>query len=88
MLSILFSFYLRVSRWYSVFFVLYILLGVYFVTNLILAVVYDSFKSEVCYLGSTSFLLAKQVVGMDSKRRSILLKAFNLMDRYADKKAN
>lgn len=29
------------------FFVLYVLLGVYFVTNLVLAVVYDSFKSEV-----------------------------------------
>lgn len=37
----------RVSRWYSLFFVLYVLLGVYFVTNLILAVVYDSFKSQV-----------------------------------------
>ncbi|XP_010689009.1 two pore calcium channel protein 1A [Beta vulgaris subsp. vulgaris] len=62
----------KVSRWYSLFFVLYILLGVYFVTNLILAVVYDSFKSE----------LAKQVFEMDNMRKSILLKAFNLMDRY------
>ncbi|XP_057527340.1 two pore calcium channel protein 1 [Amaranthus tricolor] len=62
----------KVSRWYSLFFVLYILLGVYFVTNLILAVVYDSFKSE----------LAKQVSEMDNMRKSILLKAFHLMDRY------
>lgn len=37
----------RASRWSSMFFVLYVLLGVYFVTNLILAVVYDSFKGEV-----------------------------------------
>lgn len=37
----------RVSRWYCLYFVLYVLLGVYFVTNLILAVVYDSFKGEV-----------------------------------------
>ncbi|KAJ9170953.1 hypothetical protein P3X46_019012 [Hevea brasiliensis] len=35
------------SRWYCLFFVLYVLLGVYFVTNLILAVVYDSFKGQV-----------------------------------------
>ncbi|KAK9689885.1 hypothetical protein RND81_09G088100 [Saponaria officinalis] len=62
----------RASRWYSLFFVLYILLGVYFVTNLILAVVYDSFKSE----------LAKQVFDMDNARRRILLKAFDLMDQY------
>lgn len=41
------SFGYRASRWYSIFFVLYVLIGVYFVTNLILAVVYDSFKSEV-----------------------------------------
>ncbi|XP_042976295.1 two pore calcium channel protein 1A-like isoform X2 [Carya illinoinensis] len=34
------------SRWYCLFFVLYVLLGVYFVTNLILAVVYDSFKGQ------------------------------------------
>lgn len=62
----------KASRWYSMFFVLYILLGVYFVTNLILAVVYDSFKSE----------LAKQVSEMDKMRKNILLKAFRLMDRY------
>ncbi|KAK4386003.1 Two pore calcium channel protein 1A [Sesamum angolense] len=36
----------KASRWYCLFFVLYVLVGVYFVTNLILAVVYDSFKSE------------------------------------------
>ncbi|KAL9243813.1 hypothetical protein vseg_017655 [Gypsophila vaccaria] len=69
----------KASRWYSLFFVLYILLGVYFVTNLILAVVYDSFKSE----------LAKQVSGMDNARRRILEKAFRLMDQsnrgYLDK---
>ncbi|XP_034210284.1 two pore calcium channel protein 1 isoform X4 [Prunus dulcis] len=59
------------SRWYSLFFVLYVLLGVYFVTNLILAVVYDSFKSQ----------LAKQVSEMDQSRKSILKKAFNLLDK-------
>lgn len=62
----------KVSRWYSLFFILYILLGVYFVTNLILAVVYDSFKSE----------LAKQVLEKDNKRKRILLKAFHLLDTY------
>lgn len=44
----LFSF-LRASRWHCLFFVLYVLLGVYFVTNLILAVIYDSFKSQVWF---------------------------------------
>lgn len=39
--------FFRASRWYCLFFVLFVLLGVYFVTNLVLAVVYDSFKSEV-----------------------------------------
>lgn len=67
------------SRWYCIFFILYVLLAVYFVTNLILAVVYDSFKSQ----------LAKQVVAMDSMRRNILVKAFNLIDTdklgYLDK---
>ncbi|XP_021827183.1 two pore calcium channel protein 1-like isoform X2 [Prunus avium] len=61
----------KASRWYSLFFVLYVLLGVYFVTNLILAVVYDSFKSQ----------LAKQVSEMDQSRISILKKAFNLLDK-------
>ncbi|KAG9142763.1 hypothetical protein Leryth_005509 [Lithospermum erythrorhizon] len=42
----------KVSRWYCLFFVLYMLLGVYFVTNLILAVVYDSFKSQDCRLSN------------------------------------
>ncbi|GAB4859586.1 mitochondrial thiamine pyrophosphate transporter [Ancistrocladus abbreviatus] len=60
------------SRWYCLFFVLYVLLGVYFVTNLILAVVYDSFKSQ----------LAKEVFEMDQMRTSILAKAFNLIDRH------
>ncbi|KAH7651703.1 Voltage-gated potassium channels domain-containing protein [Dioscorea alata] len=58
------------SRWSCLFFVLYVLVAVYFLTNLILAVVYDSFKSE----------LAKQVIEMDSTRRRILEKAFNLID--------
>ncbi|KAM7495113.1 hypothetical protein LguiB_029722 [Lonicera macranthoides] len=62
----------KVSRWYSLFFILYVLLGVYFVTNLILAVVYDSFKSQ----------LAKQVIAKDNMRTRILGKAFNLIDNY------
>ncbi|KAK6141121.1 hypothetical protein DH2020_025141 [Rehmannia glutinosa] len=60
----------KASRWYCLFFVLYVLLGVYFVTNLILAVVYDSFKSE----------LVKQVAEKDRNRTRILKKAFNLID--------
>ncbi|XLR18896.1 hypothetical protein S83_046808, partial [Arachis hypogaea] len=44
--------------------------GVYFVTNLALAVVYHSFKSE----------LVKQVFEMDRMRRAMLEKAFNLLD--------
>lgn len=62
----------KASRWYCLFFVLYVLLGVYFVTNLILAVVYDSFKSE----------LVKQVAEKDRMRIRILSKAFNLVDSY------
>ncbi|XP_010522608.1 PREDICTED: two pore calcium channel protein 1 isoform X2 [Tarenaya hassleriana] len=58
------------SRWSSLFFVLYVLIGVYFVTNLILAVVYDSFKEQ----------LAKQVSGMDLMKRRMLEKAFRLID--------
>lgn len=61
----------KTSRWYCLFFVLYVLLGVYFVTNLVLAVVYDSFKGQ----------LAKQVSEMDQMRRSMLEKAFNLIDK-------
>ncbi|XP_078168140.1 two-pore channel 1 isoform X2 [Carex rostrata] len=60
----------RNSRWSSLFFVLYVLLGVYFVTNLILAVVYDSFKEQ----------FARQIMEMDSMRNRILKKAFNLVD--------
>ncbi|CAN0915041.1 Two pore calcium channel protein 1 [Linum grandiflorum] len=60
------------SRWYSLFFVVYVLLGVYFVTNLILAVVYDSFKNQ----------LVKQVAEADNMRKRTLKKAFNLIDRY------
>ncbi|GMH12091.1 hypothetical protein Nepgr_013932 [Nepenthes gracilis] len=63
----------KTSRWYCLFFVFYVLLGVYFVTNLILAVVYDGFKSQ----------LAKQVAEMDCMKRSILSKAFNLIDRHS-----
>ncbi|XP_048327478.1 two pore calcium channel protein 1 isoform X1 [Ziziphus jujuba] len=59
------------SRWFSIFFVLYVLLGVYFVTNLILAVVYDSFKVQ----------LVKEVSEMDHMRKRILEKAFNLLDK-------
>ncbi|XP_028761689.1 two pore calcium channel protein 1B [Neltuma alba] len=61
----------KASRWYCLFFVLFVLLGVYFVTNLVLAVVYDSFKSE----------LAKQVFEMDRMRRNMLGKAFDLLDQ-------
>ncbi|KAK9089272.1 hypothetical protein Scep_028354 [Stephania cephalantha] len=60
----------KVSRWCSLFFVLYILLAVYFITNLVLAVVYDSFKGQ----------LAKQVAQMDFLRKSMLKKAFTLID--------
>ncbi|XP_010924554.2 two pore calcium channel protein 1 isoform X4 [Elaeis guineensis] len=60
------------SRWSCLLFVIYVLLGVYFLTNLILAVVYDSFKAQ----------LAKQVVEMDSMRIRILGKAFSLIDNY------
>ncbi|KAH6795492.1 hypothetical protein C2S51_036478 [Perilla frutescens var. frutescens] len=60
----------KVSRWYSLFFVLYVLLGVYFVTNLVLAVVYNSFKDE----------LVKQVAAKDCARTRILKKAFNCID--------
>uniref|UniRef100_A0A0D9V442 EF-hand domain-containing protein n=1 Tax=Leersia perrieri TaxID=77586 RepID=A0A0D9V442_9ORYZ len=58
------------SRWYSLFFIIYVLLGVYFLTNLILAVIYDSFKQQ----------LAKQVSQADFTRKSILEKAFGLID--------
>ncbi|XP_052302480.1 two pore calcium channel protein 1 isoform X3 [Populus trichocarpa] len=61
----------KVSRWYSLFFILYVLIGVYFVTNLVLAVVYDSFKDQ----------LVKQVSEMDRSRKRILIKAFNLIDK-------
>ncbi|XP_077229756.1 two-pore channel 1 isoform X2 [Tasmannia lanceolata] len=60
------------SRWSCLFFILYVLLGVYFLTNLILAVVYDSFKAQ----------LAKQVIEMDSMRKRILAKAFSLIDQH------
>ncbi|KAH7288344.1 hypothetical protein KP509_31G023000 [Ceratopteris richardii] len=52
------------------FFILYILFGVYFITNLILAVVYDSFKEQ----------LAALVKGRRCKRNNSLQAAFNLLD--------
>nr|ATG70803.1 ATCCH1 fatty acid oxygenation upregulated 2 [Juniperus scopulorum] len=58
------------SRISCLFFMLYILFGVYFVTNLILAVVYDSFKKQ----------LAKQVAEMDKMRNRTLETAFTLLD--------
>ncbi|CAI9279992.1 unnamed protein product [Lactuca saligna] len=58
------------SRWSSIFFILYVLLGVYFVTNLILAVVYDCFKSE----------LVKQVGEKDQMKTQMLGTAFRLID--------
>lgn len=58
------------SRWYALFIVIYVLLGVYFLTNLILAVIYDSFKEQ----------LAKQLAQIDSIRKTILQKAFDLID--------
>ncbi|GLJ17076.1 hypothetical protein SUGI_0295400 [Cryptomeria japonica] len=58
------------SRISCLFFILYILFGVYFVTNLILAVVYDSFKKQ----------LAKQVAEMDKMRNRTLETAFTLLD--------
>lgn len=58
------------SRWSSLFFIVYVLLGVYFLTNLILAVIYDSFKEQ----------LAKQVSQADCTRKSILEKAFGIID--------
>ncbi|KAI4378321.1 hypothetical protein MLD38_015812 [Melastoma candidum] len=62
----------KISRWYCLFFVFYLLLGVYFITNLILAVVYDSFKSQ----------LVKQVSEMDTMRAAMLKRAFKLLDEY------
>ncbi|KAK3006727.1 hypothetical protein RJ639_017180, partial [Escallonia herrerae] len=62
----------KASRWYSLFFILYVLLGVYFVTNLILAVVYDSFKNQ----------LVEQIGEQDRMRIRMLKKAFNLIDNY------
>lgn len=60
----------KISRWYSLFFIVYVLLGVYFLTNLILAVIYESFKEQ----------LAKQLGQVDFLRKSILQKAFDLID--------
>ncbi|CAL0323640.1 unnamed protein product [Lupinus luteus] len=69
----------KASRWYCLYFILFVLLGVYFVTNLVLAVVYDSFKSE----------LVKQVSETDRMRRTMLEKSFDFLDtnnvRYLNK---
>lgn len=52
------------------FFILYILFGVYFITNLILAVVYDSFKEQ----------LVAVLKDQRRKRKSVLQQAFNILD--------
>lgn len=52
------------------FFIVYILFGVYFITNLILAVVYDSFKEQLVTL----------IKERRRKRKAILQAAFNLLD--------
>lgn len=58
------------SRFTSLFFILYILFGVYFIMNLILAVVYDSFKGQ----------LAKLLINEEDKRQRVLSAAFRLID--------
>ncbi|KAG0562969.1 hypothetical protein KC19_9G186300 [Ceratodon purpureus] len=58
------------SRFTSLFFILYILFGVYFIMNLILAVVYDSFKGQ----------LAKLLINEEDKRQRVLGAAFSLLD--------
>ncbi|KAJ8532104.1 hypothetical protein K7X08_012027 [Anisodus acutangulus] len=58
------------SRWYCLFFILYVVLSTYVVVNLILAGVYGSFIHE----------LEKQVAEKDRMRGMILKKAFSLID--------
>jgi two pore calcium channel protein len=58
------------SRYSAIFFVIYILFGVYFITNLVLAVVYDSFKGQ----------LANLMVEAESARQEVLSAAFDLLD--------
>lgn len=60
----------KTSRFTSLFFILYILFGVYFIMNLILAVVYDSFKGQ----------LAKLLINEEDKRQQVLGAAFSLLD--------
>ncbi|PWA96187.1 ion transport domain-containing protein [Artemisia annua] len=60
------------SRWSFLFFVLFVLLGVYFLSNLVLAVVYESFESG----------LAKQVTEKDERKERILRRAFDCIDEY------
>jgi two pore calcium channel protein len=58
------------SRFSAIFFVIYILFGVYFVANLVLSVVYDSFKGQ----------LAKLLVEAENARQEVLSAAFDLLD--------
>ncbi|KAG6553595.1 hypothetical protein Mapa_004509 [Marchantia paleacea] len=60
------------SRFASTFFILYILVGVYFVTNLVLAVVYDSFKGQ----------LAEHLLKVEQQRNELLKTTFNLLDEH------
>ncbi|GKC42923.1 two-pore calcium channel, partial [Tanacetum coccineum] len=60
------------SRWSSLFCVLFVLLGVYFLTNLVLAVVYESFECR----------LAKQIGDKDQKKEKILRRAFIFIDKH------
>lgn len=60
----------KAFRFSCLFFIVYILFGVYFITNLILAVVYDSFKEQLVTL----------IKERRRKRKAILQAAFNLLD--------
>ncbi|KAL2650542.1 hypothetical protein R1flu_018670 [Riccia fluitans] len=55
----------------SVFFILYILIGVYFMTNLVLAVIYDSFKGQ----------LAEHFMQEEQRKDELLKITFNLLDQ-------
>ncbi|KAL3701109.1 hypothetical protein R1sor_019131 [Riccia sorocarpa] len=58
------------ARSSGLFFILYILVGVYFITNLVLAIIYESFKEQ----------LAEHFLQMDEKGIECLDKAFRLLD--------
>ncbi|KAL3701106.1 hypothetical protein R1sor_019128 [Riccia sorocarpa] len=60
------------ARISSLFFIVYILIGVYFVTNLVLAVVYDSFKGQ----------LAEHFMSLEQRRNELLKTTFNLLDEH------